>query len=302
LEGASNSTHGIADECVTKDNLTKGNQRSELAREHPTGHMIEEKTQRLALVVEYLGSHYHGWQVQPNVDSVQARVQDALSRIANHPVEVVCAGRTDRGVHATMQVVHFDTLAQRNDQAWQRGVLSLLPHDIGLHGVWRMPGDFHARFSAVRRSYRYVLYNAPHRPGLLHGRVSWHHLPLDVARMQQAASFLLGLHDFSSFRGKECQAHSPLRTLYALDIQREGDFIYFDLCANAFLMHMVRNIVGTLMQVGTGQCEPEWVAAVLAARRRESAGVTAPPDGLYLTHVSYPEMFGLSLSPRLPRF
>lgn len=256
----------------------------------------------LALGVEYLGTQYHGWQVQPNVDSVQARLQDALSRIANHPVEVVCAGRTDRGVHATMQVVHFDTSAQRNDQAWQRGVLSLLPHDMGVLWVQRMQADFHARFSAVRRSYRYVLYNAAHRPGLLHGRVSWYHLPLDALRMQQAASYLLGEHDFSSFRGKDCQAHSPTRTLYALDIQRDGDFIYFDLCANAFLMHMVRNIVGTLMQVGTGQRAPEWVASVLAARRRELAGVTAPPDGLYLTHVAYPEVYALPVSARLPCF
>lgn len=260
------------------------------------------KLQRLALVVEYLGSHYHGWQLQPNVDSVQARVQDALSRIANHPVEIVCAGRTDRGVHATMQVVHFDTFAQRNREAWLRGVLSLLPHDIGLYGLWHMPCDFHARFSALRRSYRYVLYNAPYRPGLLHGRVSWYHQALDVDRMQRAASVLLGEHDFSSFRGRDCQAHSPVRSLHTLEIQRDGDFIYFDLSANAFLMHMVRNIVGTLMQVGRGRREPEWVAAVLAERRREAAGVTAPPDGLYLTHVTYPDVFGLSLPPRLPRF
>ena len=258
--------------------------------------------QRLALGVEYLGSNYHGWQVQTNVDNVQARVQHALSRIANHQVDVVCAGRTDRGVHATLQVVHFDTPAERNDQAWLRGAMSGLPHDIGVLWVRRVSADFHARFSAVRRSYSYVLFNASHRPGLLHGRVSWFYRPLDVALMQQAAIVLLGTHDFSSFRGSECQAHSPVRTLFELNIQRDGDFIYFDLTANAFLMHMVRNIVGTLMQVGTGQRPAEWVAIVLAARRREMAGITAPPDGLYLTHVEYPEVFTLNQAPRCPKF
>ncbi len=260
------------------------------------------KNQRLAFGVEYLGSNYHGWQVQTNVDSVQARVQHALSRIANHPVEVVCAGRTDRGVHATLQVVHFDTQAERNDQAWLRGTMSGLPHDIGVLWVRRVSVDFHARFSAVRRSYRYVLFNAARRPGLLHGRVSWFYRPLDVLLMQQAARFLLGTHDFSSFRGSECQAHSPVRTLFDLNIQRDSDFIYFDLTANAFLMHMVRNIVGTLMQVGTKQRPAEWVADVLTAKRREMAGMTAPPDGLYLTHVEYPEVFALNQTPCCPKF
>ena len=257
---------------------------------------------RWAMGIEYLGACYHGWQIQPNVDSVQQRLQEALSRIANHPVEIICAGRTDRGVHATQQVIHFDATAQRSLQAWQRGTLGGLPHDIGVLWVRAMNADFHARFAALRRSYRYVLYNAAHRPGLLHGRVSWFHLPLDVERMQQAAVQLLGEHDFSSFRGRDCQAHSPVRTLYELNIQRDGDFIYFDLSANAFLMHMVRNMVGTLMQVGTGKRDVSWVAQVLAARRREAAGITAPPDGLYLTHVTYPAHFGLDIAPRLPRF
>ncbi len=268
----------------------------------PARDETERKSTRLALGIEYLGANYHGWQIQPVVDSVQARLQQALGRIANHPVELVCAGRTDRGVHATMQVVHFDTQAKRSLQAWQRGTLSALPNDIGVLWVRPMSDDFHARFSAVSRSYRYVLYNADHRPGLLHGRVSWFHLPLDAERMQRAALHLLGEHDFSSFRGRDCQAHSPVRSLYELKVQREGEFIYFDVRANAFLMHMVRNMVGTLMQVGTGRREPEWAASVLAERRREAAGITAPPDGLYLTHVAYPERFGLNLSVRLPRF
>lgn len=257
---------------------------------------------RLAMGVEYLGSRYHGWQIQPSVDSVQQRVQEALSRIADHPVEVVCAGRTDRGVHATQQVVHFDTTARRSLQAWQRGALSGLPDDIAVLWAREMPTDFHARFSAQRRSYRYVLYNAPQRPGLLHGRVSWFHLPLDAERMQLAANQLFGENDFSSFRGRDCQSHSPMRMLFEFRIQRDGDFIYFDLSANAFLMHMVRNMVGTLLQVGAGKREASWVGEVLAARRREAAGVTAPPDGLYLTHVTYPDTFALDIAPRLPRF
>ncbi len=257
---------------------------------------------RVAMGIEYLGARYHGWQIQPSVDSVQARLQEALSRIANHPVEIVCAGRTDRGVHATMQVIHFDTTAQRSLQAWQRGALSGLPDDIGVLWVREMKADFHARFSALRRSYRYVLYNAAHRPGLLHGRVSWFHLPLEVERMQQAALHLLGEHDFSSFRGRDCQAHSPVRTLSDFKIQRDGEFIYFDLSANAFLMHMVRNMVGTLLQVGTGKREATWVTEVLAAKRREAAGITAPPEGLYLTHVNYPAGFALEFAPRVPRF
>lgn len=257
---------------------------------------------RLALGIEYLGEHYHGWQVQPTVDSVQARLQHALSVIADHPVGLVCAGRTDRGVHATLQVAHFETHAVRNMQAWQRGVLAHLPKDIGVLWVCTVDHGFHARFSATQRRYRYVLYNASHRPGLLHGRVSWYPMPLDVDLMQLAAVQLLGTQDFSSFRGKDCQAHSPIRTLHELNIQREGDYIYFDLCANAFLLHMVRNIVGTLLRVGEGKCPPEWVAEVLATRRREVAGVTAPPDGLYLVHVNYPVEYGLPNAVRLPRF
>ncbi len=260
------------------------------------------QVQRVALGVEYLGAHYHGWQVQPAVPSVQGCLQDALSRIANHPIEVVCAGRTDRGVHATQQVVHFDTTAKRSVRTWQQGVLSLLPSDIGVIWSHEVDSTFHARFSAQSRGYRYVLFNAEYRPALLHGRVSWFPRPLDVARMQDAAMHLIGEHDFSSFRGRDCQALTPMRHVQSIRITQSGVYIYFDLVANAFLHHMVRNIVGTLFQVGMGKRPVEWVLDVLSARRREAGGITAPADGLYLTHVQYPAHFSLPLRERLPQF
>ncbi len=257
---------------------------------------------RLALGLDYLGMRYHGWQRQAAVDSLQARIEHALGRVADHRIELVCAGRTDRGVHATQQVAHFDTTAERAPHAWHLGALSYLPQDIGI--LWVRPVDegFHARFSATARQYRYVIFNAIHRPGLLHGRVSWQRRPLDAEAMHEAAQLLLGTHDFSSFRGKDCQARSPVRTLEWIRVVREGDYLYLDLKANAFLHHMVRNIAGTLMQVGMGLKPTAWVAEVRDARLREAAGFTAPAEGLYLVHVEYPAGFGLGLAPRLPVF
>ncbi|TQV63554.1 MAG: tRNA pseudouridine(38-40) synthase TruA [Halothiobacillaceae bacterium] len=257
---------------------------------------------KIALGIEYLGSCYHGWQRQPSVDSVQGRLELALSVIADHPVEVVCAGRTDRGVHATAQVVHFETTAQRDMHAWQLGALSHLPGDIGVSWARGVGEDFHARFSATARQYRYAILNRIHRPGLLHGRVTWQRGPLDVEAMHEAAQRLVGTFDFSSFRGKDCQARSPVRTLEWIRLVREGDYIYLDLRANAFLHHMVRNIAGTLMRIGLGQRPVAWIETVRDACLREAAGFTAPADGLYLVHVEYPEAFGLGLEPRLPVF
>ncbi|MEW6446395.1 MAG: tRNA pseudouridine(38-40) synthase TruA [Pseudomonadota bacterium] len=257
---------------------------------------------KIALGIEYAGTHYHGWQSQAAVDSIQARLEHALSKVADHPIELVCAGRTDRGVHASGQVAHFDTHAVRDMHAWQMGTLSNVPKDIGVLWVREVPDDFHARFSATARQYRYAIVNRPHRPALLHGRVTWQWRPLDVDAMNEAAKSLVGTFDFSSFRGKDCQAKSPVRTLEWIRLTREGEFIYLDLCANAFLHHMVRNIAGTLMQVGMGLRPPEWLAEVRDARLREAAGFTAPADGLYLVHVRYPEHFGLGLEPRLPVF
>jgi len=257
---------------------------------------------RIALGIEYQGTRYHGWQKQASVDSIQARLEAALSRVADHPVELVCAGRTDRGVHATVQVAHFETTARREARAWHLGALANLPDDIGVLWVREVGDGFHARFSATARQYRYAIYNRINRPGLLHGRVTWHRKPLDAVLMHEAAQHLVGTHDFSSFRGKDCQARSPVRTLEWIRLTREGDYIYLDLRANAFLHHMVRNIAGTLMQVGEGARPAEWVASVRDACLRETAGFTAPPDGLYLVHVDYPAEHGVALEPRLPVF
>ncbi|MEW6728193.1 MAG: tRNA pseudouridine(38-40) synthase TruA [Pseudomonadota bacterium] len=257
---------------------------------------------RIALGIEYQGTRYHGWQRQAAVDSIQARLEAAIASVAAHPIELVCAGRTDRGVHATVQVAHFETTARREPHAWQLGTLANLPEDIGVLWVKPVGEGFHARFSATARQYRYVIYNRLNRPGLLHGRVTWQRKPLDAELMHEAAQHLLGTHDFTSFRGKDCQAKSPVRTLEWIRVTREGDYLYLDVRANAFLHHMVRNIAGTLMQVGMGLKPPEWVVGVRDACLREAAGFTAPADGLYLVHVQYPEEHGLRLTPRLPVF
>lgn len=248
---------------------------------------------RIALAVEYDGVSYHGWQRQPEVDSVQARLEAALSCVADTPIDIVCAGRTDRGVHATYQVIHFETPVQRPDRAWLLGGTFFLPSDITLLWAKTVSDDFHARFSATARSYRYVILNRDTRPALHRGRVTWHRAELDAASMQAAAQCLLGEHDFSSFRARDCQSHTPVRTLESLRVQRQGDYLYLDITANAFLHHMVRNIVGTLLPVGEGRAAPESVREILAARQRAAAGVTAPADGLYLVNVRYPGHFDI---------
>lgn len=250
---------------------------------------------RIALGIEYDGSRYHGWQRQSNAASVQAAVEAAVSKVAAQPVDVICAGRTDTGVHATAQVVHFDTGAHRENHSWVLGCNSNLPKDIAV--MWARPvsDDFHARFKAVERAYRYVVYNGYARPALNYHRVAWWIKPLDVERMQAAAALLHGTHDFSSFRAAECQAKSPVRTVRELSVTGDGEVFYFDVRADGFLHHMVRNIAGVLLAVGTGDRPVEWAGEVLAARNRAQGGVTAPPYGLYLTDVCYPEPF------RIPR-
>lgn len=245
--------------------------------------------QRIALGVEYDGQHYHGWQAQQEVNSVQAEVERALSTVANHPLEVVCAGRTDAGVHALEQVVHFDSDADRPMHAWMLGANALLPRDIAIKWVQTVSTEFHARFSATRRRYRYIIYNHSSRPALARQRVTWHTYSLDAGLMHQAAQVLLGEHDFSSFRAAECQANTPVRTVYEIVVLREGDSIIIEIEANAFLHHMVRNIVGVLMAIGARKAPIEWMAQVLAAKSRQSGGVTAPPDGLYLLKITYPD-------------
>lgn len=249
--------------------------------------------QRIALALEYGGQNYFGWQIQPDRASVQGALEAAISHIAGEPISTIAAGRTDRGVHATAQVVHFDHATNRPLSAWLRGVNSHLPKDIAVLWAREVPQDFHARFSAQARRYRYVLLNRPTRPAVEHGRVAWFHSPLDVDKMQEAAYFLLGEHDFSSFRAAECQAKTPIKTLESIHISRVGERIIFELQANAFLHHMVRNMVGALVHIGKGAREPAWMQTLLAQRDRRLAPATFAPDGLYLSGVAYPEHFAL---------
>ncbi|MFF7706796.1 tRNA pseudouridine(38-40) synthase TruA [Pseudomonas sp. NPDC007930] len=249
---------------------------------------------RIALGVEYKGSRYSGWQRQASgVPSVQLALERALSKVAASPISVVCAGRTDAGVHACGQVVHFDTQAVRPDKAWVMGTNAELPHDISVTWMRQMPADFHARFKATARRYRYVIYNDPIRPAHLGEEVTWNHRPLDVARMAKAAEPLLGTHDFSAFRASQCQAKSPVKQLHHLRVTQHGQMIVIDVRANAFLHHMVRNLAGVLMAIGSGDKPVEWARQVLEGRDRKTGGVTAHPYGLYLVQVEYPAPFEL---------
>jgi len=243
---------------------------------------------RVALGVCYDGAPWLGWQTQPNGRTVQDTLEQALLRFVGSPVATICAGRTDTGVHAAMQVVHLDSPGVREPQAWIRGLNAHLPASIAVRWAQQVPDDFHARFSATARSYVYLLRVDPVRSPLWAGRAGWSFRPLDHEAMQQAAQALLGEHDFTSFRSSQCQAASPVRTLHRLDIDRRGRFIIFTLRANAFLHHMVRNLVGSLVYVGQGRKPPQWPGQVLAARNRSLAAPTFSPAGLYLTGVEYP--------------
>lgn len=248
---------------------------------------------RIALGVEYDGSRYHGWQSQPDAVNVQDALQDALSAIACERICVIAAGRTDTGVHALEQVVHFDTTTMRQLTAWVRGCNALLPAGIAVLWAHAVSDEFHARFSAWSRSYQYVLFNRPTRLAVHAGKAGWFHAPLDVAAMQAAAGHLLGEHDFSAFRASQCQAKSPIKTLLKLEIRQQGETIIFDLTANAFLHHMVRNIVGCLVYVGKGKHPSVWMKQILESRQRKLAAPTFMPDGLYLRHIAYDAKWGL---------
>ncbi|MDO9011805.1 MAG: tRNA pseudouridine(38-40) synthase TruA [Gallionella sp.] len=248
---------------------------------------------RIALGVEYDGQPYCGWQSQAEGRTVQDTLQAALSQIAGAPISVIAAGRTDTGVHALEQVIHFDTQADRPLTAWVRGANALLPDSIAVRWAHLVPEEFHARFSAHGRSYRYLLINRPVRPAIQTGKAGWFHAPLDIAAMQVAAQCLLGEHDFSAFRASQCQAKSPVKTLNKLDIYQTGEMLVFDVSANAFLHHMVRNLVGCLVYVGKGKYPPEWLAEVLESRERRLAAPTFAPDGLYLRRIQYDAKWGL---------
>jgi len=253
---------------------------------------------RIAAIVEYDGSQFSGWQRQDHARSVQGAVEEALSTVADETVQVTVAGRTDAGVHALAQVIHFDTSAARSEYSWVRGANSNLPSDVAL--LWAAPVDdgFHARYSASGRHYHYVILNRPIRPTYLARRVTHEFRLLDVKPMQEAARHLVGEHDFTSFRAAECQAKSPVRELRALEVTRHGELVHVRAHANAFLQHMVRNLAGVLMTIGAGEREPVWAREVLEARDRAAGGVTAAPDGLYLREIEYPDSFKI---PRLSR-
>jgi tRNA pseudouridine38-40 synthase len=253
---------------------------------------------RIAVGVEYDGSAYSGWQRQSHSESVQQEVETALSKIANCKITVHCAGRTDTAVHAQGQVIHFDTEVTRSKRSWLLGGNTNLPNNISLQWVEFVDDKFHARFSAFSRRYRYVILNRKTRSALLARKVVHIHEQLDAELMHRAAQFLLGKNDFSSFRAQGCQAKNPVRTMTSVSVSRRGNFITVDVLANAFLLHMVRNIVGSLMMVGHQKKPPEWIKELLALKDRTQAGVTAPPEGLYLVNVGYPEEFQLPQQPQ----
>ncbi len=245
---------------------------------------------RIALGIEYDGSGFSGWQMQSHgTRTVQGELEKALSIVADEQVQVVCAGRTDTGVHATGQVIHFDTQSIRPDKAWVLGVNAHLPDDVSSIWAQQVDDQFSARFSATARQYRYVIYNRRARPAVLNRKVTWRYDSMDVNAMHQAAQALIGEQDFSSFRSAACQAEHARRCVHFVNVHRKGDFIYVDIEANAFLHHMVRNIVGSLMTIGQGEKPIDWIAELLAMKDRTRAGITAPADGLYLVKVTYPE-------------
>jgi tRNA pseudouridine38-40 synthase len=248
---------------------------------------------RIALGLEYDGAAFCGWQTQASACGVQDHVQAALSRFADGPIEVTAAGRTDTGVHATAQVLHFDTDAVRESISWVRGTNSHLAQAARVWWASEVPPQFHARYSALSRTYRYLLLDDPVAPAILRGRVGWYHRPLDAALMAQALRPLVGEHDFSAFRDAQCQAKSPVRNLIEARVERRKNLVVFTFRANAFLHHMIRNVVGTLVYVGAGKQPPQWAAEVLRSRDRRVAAPTFAPDGLYLAGVEYDPAFGL---------
>ena len=248
---------------------------------------------RIALGLEFDGTPFHGWQSQADGSGVQNSLERALSAIAGERIAVIGAGRTDAGVHATVQVAHFDTEAIRPETAWLRGVNSLLPPSLVVRWAVPVADRFHARFTATGRHYTYLLLDRPVRPALLATRVGWYHRPLALGAMREAALALLGSHDFSSFRAAECQAKTPVKTLDRINVTRDGSIIRFDLHADAFLQHMVRNIIGTLVYVGNGRHPPHWVSDVLAGRDRSRAAPTFAAAGLYLSGIDYPVNWNL---------
>jgi tRNA pseudouridine38-40 synthase len=247
----------------------------------------------VALGVSYNGQAYDGWQSQPSGRTVQDQLEKALGRFADQRISTLCAGRTDAGVHGLMQVVHFDTTAERTPYSWVRGTNTFLPRDIAVQWAHLVPDEFHCRANALSRRYAYLLLESPVRPSFDAGRVGWVFQPLTLEPMLDAAGRMLGEHDFSSFRASACQALSPVKTLTRLEISRRGAYWRFEFEANAFLHHMIRNIMGCLVVIGQGKQPPEWIDAVIAARSRDAAAPTFSPDGLYFLGPRYDARWGL---------
>lgn len=248
---------------------------------------------RIALGLSYSGTGYEGWQSQLSGNTVQDQLEKALGKFMGQPVRTLCAGRTDAGVHALMQVVHFDTGLQRDLPSWVRGTNAFLPRDIAVQWAHDVPDEFHCRGSAVSRRYAYVLLESPVRPSVEAGRVGWVYRPMDETAIRAAIAHLIGEHDFSSFRAAQCQAKSPVKTINRIEISQRANYWRFEFEANAFLHHMIRNIMGCLVAVGQGQHSPDWLAEVLAARRRDVAAPTFSPDGLYFLGPRYDPGYGL---------
>jgi len=259
----------------------------------PEGEKLPSGTLRYGAVVEYDGSQFCGWQRQLHCDAVQASVEKALSSVAAQPLRIACAGRTDTGVHAWHQVIHFDTTTVREPRNWMLGANANLPASVRLHWVDEMPAQFHARFSAISRTYRYLILNRQVKAAVMHSGLSWCRHPLSAQAMAEAAQALLGEQDFSAFRGAGCQSNTPMRNVKSIEVFQQGDIIAIEICANAFLLHMVRNIAGALMAVGKGKQKVDWIESLLAGRDRTKSAATAPAAGLYLIDVGYPEQYAI---------
>jgi tRNA pseudouridine38-40 synthase len=259
-------------------------------------------TQRLAIGLSYDGTGFAGWQRQQDARSVQQVLEEALGRVADEPVTLTCAGRTDAGVHARAQLAHFDTQAVRSARGWVLGANTELPRDVSVSWACPVAPDFHARYSAEARTYRYYILNSLARSALAAKRATWLYRPLDQERMAQAARTLIGEHDFSAFRAAECQSRTPIRRVEALTVEREGDWVVIAVTANAFLHHMVRNIAGLLIEIGKGEEEPSWAREILESRDRRRSAATAPACGLYFWSVRYPERFALPDPACIRRF
>ena len=257
-----------------------------------SNHLKQNSVMRYVAGISYEGSHFHGWQkLKTGLPTIEKHIESALSYVANEQVQIFCAGRTDAGVHATEQIIHFDSSAIRSERNWVLGANKKLPASIATHWVKPVKEDFHARFSAISRQYVYLLLNQATKPALFFRNVTWHHRRFDVEKMQLGANWLIGEHDFNAYRAAQCQAKHAVRFVEELNVKRDGDLILISIKANAFLHHMVRNIVGVLMKIGWYEKSPKWAHEVLCSRDRRCAGITAPPNGLYLTQVDYPKSY-----------